>query len=89
MRSRSVSALNSSELRAIDRDPVTLDESALTCQPAKCRAGLVILHGECAQTQRQTYDRDIRDDLVAVFTGGGYNAESTPPDTIMAKIIQL
>ncbi len=26
-------------------------------------------------------------DLVAVFTGGGYNAESTPPNTIMAKII--
>jgi len=25
--------------------------------------------------------------LVAVFTGGGYNAESTPPNTIMAKII--
>ncbi|HEX4007663.1 MAG TPA: serine hydrolase [Acidobacteriaceae bacterium] len=26
-------------------------------------------------------------DLVAVFTCGGYNAESTPPNTIMAKII--
>jgi CubicO group peptidase (beta-lactamase class C family) len=26
-------------------------------------------------------------DLVAVFTAGGYNAESTPPNTIMAKII--
>ena len=26
-------------------------------------------------------------DLVAVFTGGGYNAESTPPNTIMAKIV--
>ena len=26
-------------------------------------------------------------DLVAVFTGGGYNADSTPPNTIMAKII--
>jgi CubicO group peptidase (beta-lactamase class C family) len=26
-------------------------------------------------------------DLVAVFTGGGYNAASTPPNTIMAKII--
>ena len=26
-------------------------------------------------------------DLIAVFTGGGYNAESTPPNTIMAKII--
>lgn len=26
-------------------------------------------------------------DLVAVFTGGGYNAESTPPNTIMADII--
>jgi len=26
-------------------------------------------------------------DLVAVFTGGGYNAESTPPNTIMATII--
>ncbi|HEY6487860.1 MAG: serine hydrolase [Terracidiphilus sp.] len=26
-------------------------------------------------------------DLVAVFTGGGYNAESTPPNAIMAKII--
>jgi CubicO group peptidase (beta-lactamase class C family) len=26
-------------------------------------------------------------DLVAVFTGGGYNAESTPPNTIMARII--
>ena len=26
-------------------------------------------------------------DLVAVFTAGGYNAELTPPDTIMAKII--
>ena len=26
-------------------------------------------------------------DFVAVFTGGGYNAESTPPNTIMAKII--
>jgi CubicO group peptidase (beta-lactamase class C family) len=25
--------------------------------------------------------------LVAVFTGGAYNAESTPPNTIMAKII--
>ncbi len=25
--------------------------------------------------------------LVAVFTGGGYNAESTPPNTIMAKVI--
>ena len=25
--------------------------------------------------------------LVAVFTAGGYNAESTPPNTIMAKII--
>jgi len=25
--------------------------------------------------------------LIAVFTGGGYNAESTPPNTIMAKII--
>ena len=25
--------------------------------------------------------------LVAVFTGGGYNAESTPPNTIMAKIV--
>jgi hypothetical protein len=24
---------------------------------------------------------------VAVFTAGGYNAESTPPNTIMAKII--
>jgi hypothetical protein len=23
--------------------------------------------------------------LVAVFTGGGYNADSTPPNTIMAK----
>jgi hypothetical protein len=28
-----------------------------------------------------------RDNLVAVFTAGGYNAESTPPNTIMAKII--
>ena len=26
-------------------------------------------------------------DLIAVFTGGGYNAESTPPNTIMATII--
>lgn len=26
-------------------------------------------------------------DLVAVFTGGGYNAESTPPNAIMATII--
>ena len=26
-------------------------------------------------------------DLVAVFTGGGYNADSTPPNTIMARII--
>jgi len=26
-------------------------------------------------------------DLTAVFTAGGYNAESTPPNTIMAKII--
>jgi CubicO group peptidase (beta-lactamase class C family) len=26
-------------------------------------------------------------DLVAVFTAGGYNAESTPPNTIMSKII--
>jgi len=26
-------------------------------------------------------------DLVAVFTGGGYNAESTPPNSIMANII--
>jgi CubicO group peptidase (beta-lactamase class C family) len=26
-------------------------------------------------------------DLVAVFTAGGYNAESTPPNTILAKII--
>ncbi|MGA2650566.1 MAG: hypothetical protein ABSF28_08580 [Terracidiphilus sp.] len=26
-------------------------------------------------------------DLVAVFTAGGYNAESTPPNAIMAKII--
>jgi CubicO group peptidase (beta-lactamase class C family) len=26
-------------------------------------------------------------DLIAVFTGGGYNAEATPPNTIMAKII--
>lgn len=26
-------------------------------------------------------------DLVAVFTGGGYNAESTPPNTIMAKVV--
>jgi CubicO group peptidase (beta-lactamase class C family) len=26
-------------------------------------------------------------DLVAVFTAGGYNANSTPPNTIMAKII--
>ena len=26
-------------------------------------------------------------DLVAIFTGGGYNAESTPPNSIMAKII--
>jgi CubicO group peptidase (beta-lactamase class C family) len=26
-------------------------------------------------------------DLVAVFTAGGYNAEPTPPNTIMAKII--
>ena len=26
-------------------------------------------------------------DLVAVFSGGGYNAESTPPNTLMAKII--
>jgi hypothetical protein len=25
--------------------------------------------------------------LVAVFTGGSYNAESTPPNTIMEKII--
>ena len=25
--------------------------------------------------------------LVAVFTGGGYNAESTPPNAIMAKVI--
>ena len=28
-----------------------------------------------------------RYDLVAVFTAGGYNAESTPPNTIMAKIV--
>jgi CubicO group peptidase (beta-lactamase class C family) len=26
-------------------------------------------------------------DLVAVFTGGAYNAESTPPNTIMTKVI--
>jgi hypothetical protein len=26
-------------------------------------------------------------DLVAVFTAGGYNAESTPPNAIMEKII--
>ena len=26
-------------------------------------------------------------DLVAVFTAGGYNAESTPPNTMMAKIV--
>jgi CubicO group peptidase (beta-lactamase class C family) len=26
-------------------------------------------------------------DLVAVFTAGGYNAQSTPPNTIMAEII--
>ncbi|WP_424681269.1 serine hydrolase [Frateuria sp. YIM B11624] len=26
-------------------------------------------------------------DLVAVFTGGGYNAQSTPPNMIMAKIV--
>ncbi len=26
-------------------------------------------------------------DLVAVFTAGGYNADSTPPNTIMEKII--
>jgi len=26
-------------------------------------------------------------DLVAVFTAGGYNEQSTPPNTIMAKII--
>lgn len=26
-------------------------------------------------------------DLVAVFTGGAYNADSTPPNTIMAKIL--
>ncbi|MDR3751802.1 MAG: serine hydrolase [Terracidiphilus sp.] len=26
-------------------------------------------------------------DLVAVFTAGGYNAESTPPNSIMAKIV--
>ncbi len=26
-------------------------------------------------------------DLVAVFTAGGYNAESTPPNTVMAKVI--
>lgn len=26
-------------------------------------------------------------DLVAVFTGGGYNAQSTPPNTIMADIV--
>jgi CubicO group peptidase (beta-lactamase class C family) len=26
-------------------------------------------------------------DLVAVFTGGGYNADSTPPNTIMARIV--
>jgi CubicO group peptidase (beta-lactamase class C family) len=26
-------------------------------------------------------------DLVGVFTGGGYNADWTPPNTIMAKII--
>jgi hypothetical protein len=25
--------------------------------------------------------------LVAIFTGGGYNAESTPPNTIMGKMI--
>jgi len=25
--------------------------------------------------------------LVAVFTAGGYNAESTPPNTIMEKLI--
>jgi hypothetical protein len=25
--------------------------------------------------------------LVAVFTGGGYNADSTPPNTIMEKLI--
>jgi hypothetical protein len=25
--------------------------------------------------------------LEAVFTGGGYNAESTPPNTIMGKMI--
>jgi len=25
--------------------------------------------------------------LIAVFTGGGYNAESTPPNTIMAEVI--
>jgi hypothetical protein len=24
---------------------------------------------------------------VAVFTGGGYNADSTPPNTIMEKLI--
>lgn len=28
-----------------------------------------------------------RYNLVAVFTAGGYNAESTPPNTIMAKIV--
>jgi CubicO group peptidase (beta-lactamase class C family) len=26
-------------------------------------------------------------DLIAVFTGGGYNAEATPPNAIMAKIV--
>ena len=25
--------------------------------------------------------------LVAVFTGGGFNADSTPPNTIMEKLI--
>lgn len=25
--------------------------------------------------------------LVVVFTGGGYNADSTPPNTIMEKLI--
>lgn len=25
--------------------------------------------------------------LVAVFTGGGYNADGTPPNTIMEKLI--
>lgn len=29
----------------------------------------------------------LRYDLVVVFTAGAYNAESTPPNTIMAKII--